>query len=371
MLLGLFKKKNTTENKYNKNGKNYYELTVKEIIQETPDAIKVIFDKPNEISYQAGQYITIILTFNGKESRRSYSLCSSPVTDDFLAIAIKKVDGGNVSNYLVRNLNPGDKLNVLNPGGNFTTEFHSNNERTLLLFAGGSGITPILSIIKTALHTEPKSKIILVYQNRNIQTTIFKDYLEKLHRKFPHRFQVVHILSKPEKTWEGKAGRLSAEMVAEIVKEEKIDLSASDVFFCGPKGMMDTAELVMKKLGVDKNRRYKESFVSSSRPDEDANRSNQSVPEFEESEVTILLEGEEYQIKVKREDFILETGLDAGLDLPFSCQSGLCTTCRGKLLEGKVIMEDPEGLTDDEIAEGYVLICIGHPGSEKIRIEIG
>ncbi len=369
MVLSLFKKKEDKTVKEHSVGPKYYDLKVEEVIQETEDAITIVFNNPNnEISYKPGQYLTLILQIDGKEERRSYSLSSSPETDTNLAVTVKKITGGHVSNYLNYKLKAGQNMRVLEPMGNFTTEFDVDNERTLLLFAGGSGITPLVSIIKTALLKEPKSKIILVYQNRNSNSIIFKDLLHQLSEKHAKTFKIIHVLSRPDSNWQGRSGRITADMIKEIVSEENLSNKNTDVFFCGPSGMMETAEHVLEEMGIKNENRHKESFVTASPKKENVPDQTNS---FKESTVTLQLDGDEYQVVVKPTEFILENALDADIDAPFSCQSGLCTTCRGKLISGKVTMEDPDGLTDEEIAQGYVLICVSHPASKEIKIEIG
>ncbi len=370
MIQSLFKRKDKKELRKPVGGVNYYDLPVREIVRETADTISIVFDNSDhKINYEAGQYITLIMQIDGKEVRRSYSLSSSPAIDDHLAVTVKKIEGGNVSHYLNHKLKPGDKIRVLQPMGNFTTEFNENQDRTLLLFAGGSGITPLISILKTLLVREPKSNAILIYQNRNLQSIIFKGLIDSLVAKHPNDLKVFHVLSKPEKSWKGKSGRLTADMVKHIIQETNFNLHNTDVFFCGPSGMMNTAEMVMEELGVDKSRFYKESFVAT--PSRKESPEDQEELSEETSKVHILVDGQEHEVNVKRNEFILETALDHDIDIPFSCQSGLCTTCRGKLLNGKVRMEDPDGLSEGEIAEGYILTCVSHPDSREIKIEIG
>lgn len=370
MIQSLFKWKDKKEEKKSTGGVKYYDLRVREVVRETADAITIIFENPDHIiNYKAGQYITLIMNIEGDEVRRSYSLSSSPLTDDHLAVTVKKIKGGHVSEYLNHQLGPGDKIRVMQPLGNFTTEFDKAYDRTLLLFAGGSGITPLISILKTLLAAEPKSNAILIYQNRNLQSIIFKDLIDSLVKKHPDILKVFHILSKPEKSWKGQSGRLTADMVKHIIQKTNFNLHNTDVFFCGPSGMMDTAEKVMQELGVDRSRFYKESFLATPSGDKSEKKLENLADDI--SQVQIEVDGQKYEIGVKHDEFILETALDHDIDIPFSCQSGLCTTCRGKLLSGKVRMEDPDGLTDTEIAEGYILTCVSHPDSQEIKIEIG
>jgi ring-1,2-phenylacetyl-CoA epoxidase subunit PaaE len=370
MLQSLFKRKNKKTDKNKTGGVSYYDLKIKEIIRETEDAITIVFDNAGEkIEYKAGQYVTLIMEIDGQEVRRSYSLSSSPETDEDLAVTVKKVEGGNVSRYVNHQLKPGDRIRLMQPLGKFTTDFHSENKRTLLLFAGGSGITPLISIIKTLLAVEKGSNAILIYQNRNLQSIIFKNFIDTLSMKYPDRFKIIHVLSKPEKSWKGRSGRITADMVESIIKETGFNSQNAEVFFCGPAGMMETAELVMEELGLDRTRFHKESFVAT--PSKKEETENEEEIQDDSSSVHIFVEGQEHVVTVKRDEFILETALDNDVDIPFSCQSGLCTTCRGKLISGKVRMEDPDGLSEDEIAQGYVLTCVSHPDSKEIRIEIG
>lgn len=367
-MLSIFKKKNK-EKKTLKSA--YFTLRIRDIIRETDDAITIVFDNPNQtISYKAGQFITLILNVHGEKVRRSYSLCSSPYVDDFLAVTVKKVDGGSVSHFINEELKPGDTVEVMEPMGNFTTEFNSGNERTFVIFAGGSGITPLMSIIKSALDQEPHSRIILVYQNRTEASIIFNKEINQLKFAYPDRFAVEHVLSNPDMNWSGMFGRLSEQHVDQIFKTHVKELNKAHVFLCGPRGMMQTVESGLDKLGIGMERRYKESFTSSSEKSTSVSKEEQ-VTEFTESSVTILLDDEEYNISVKPKDFILETALDAGIDMPFSCQSGLCTACRGKLVSGEVSMEEPDGLSDSELDEGYILCCVSHPASPDIKIIVG
>jgi ring-1,2-phenylacetyl-CoA epoxidase subunit PaaE len=308
---------------------------------------------------------------DGQEIRRPYSLSSSPDIDSDLMITVKKMDKGKVSIHLINELKTGQDIRIMAPSGNFTTDFDPKNNRNFVLFAGGSGITPIMSIMKSALVREPDSRIILVYQNHNEASIIFKRAIDEFQGKYPGRFKVTHILSKPSDSWTGLTGRLSADQVKNIFHQYGITSNNSTVFICGPNGMMETIEDTLDELGFGMKNRFKERFSTP-----DTNNKNQigSIPEPNdvlESNVTIILDNEEYFLKIKPDEFILEAALDEDLDMPFSCQSGICTTCRGRLLSGNVIMEDPEGLSDEEITAGYILTCVSHPNSKDLKIEIG
>jgi len=370
MAISFFKKKKKTNNGVA--GAVYYTVTVLDIVRETEDAISIVFNNPeNQIQYKPGQYITLIVNIEGEEMRRSYSLSSSPDYDQKLSVAVKEIDEGKVSKFLVNRLKPGDELKIMAPAGNFTTELNERNARTFVLFAGGSGITPLMSIMKSVLIAEPKSDILLVYQNRNEESVIYDGLIRDLIKEYGDRIRVKHVLSQPSDAWQGMRGRLSADQIESIFSDENISREDLAVFICGPGGMMETVETTLDHLGIDKKKRFKESFYSSKTDKENGENLSEVTATVAESTVTIILDHEEHEIKVRNKEFILETALDSDINMPFSCQSGICTSCRGKLLEGKVTMEEPEGLSDEELEEGYILTCVSHPASDHIKIEMG
>ncbi|MFW5760258.1 MAG: 2Fe-2S iron-sulfur cluster-binding protein [Cyclobacteriaceae bacterium] len=356
-MLGLFKKKKKKEHRY-----DY--LTVKELQWHGKNAATIVFEAPEDtFEYKPGQYLTIITEVDGKEERRSYSLNSSPYIDKNPAVTIKREEGGKVSGYLIDNLKPGDELKIIKPMGKFTTDFDPKNKRHLVFIGGGSGITPLYSILRSALEKEPESKVTLLYGNRDEENVIFKDKLQQLKNQYSDRFTYFHTLSQPGESWTGEKGRLDQEKLSAVLGDE---LKANEYFLCGPQGMMKMAEEYLKGQGCVNV--FKESFVAS---DEIKNiKIVESAGKRKPSEVTVIDGGEEYTFTVEPDKSILETALDNGIDLPYSCQSGICTTCRCKKLEGEVEMEVSEGLTDDEIAEGYVLICVGHAKSDKVRLDL-
>jgi ring-1,2-phenylacetyl-CoA epoxidase subunit PaaE len=372
MVLSLFKKKVKNEKIKGPSGPQYYNLTIKEIIKETDEAISILFSNPeNKITYLPGQYLTLILNIEGEEVRRSYSLSSSPDLDPNLSVTVKKVDNGKVSNYLVDQLKPGVEVKVMEPMGNFTTEFEKENERSFVLFAGGSGITPLMSIMKSALIAEPKSDITLLYQNRTENSIIYNKLLEELQDKYPDRLRVIHILSQPTANWNGLKGRLNQDIIQDVFRQYQIKTEKSSIFTCGPQGMMDAVESALDLLSVDKKNRHKESFYSPDSNIKKAAKTEEKRSSDTESLVTIILDSEEHEISVRSNEYILETALDADINMPFSCQGGICTSCRGKLLSGNVKMDDPDGLSDEEIEAGYILTCVSHPVSRDVKIEMG
>jgi len=356
-MLGLFKKK--------KKGKHHYQyLTVKELQWHGKNAATIVFEAPEEnFDYKPGQYLTIITEVDGQEERRSYSLNSSPFLDKNPAVTIKREEGGKVSGYLIDNLKPGDEVKILKPMGKFTTDFDPKNKRHLVLIGGGSGITPLYSILTSALDQEPETKVTLVYGNRDEESIIFKHALDELNKKHGERFTYYHTLSQPGENWLGEKGRIDQKKLTKVLGDE---LKANEYYLCGPQGLMKTAEEYLKDKGCVNV--FKESFVAS---DEIKNiKVVEGESKRKPSEVTVIDGGEEHTFTVEPDKSILETALDNGIDLPYSCQSGICTTCRCKKLEGEVEMEVSEGLTDEEIAEGYVLICVGHAKSDKVKLDL-
>ncbi|WP_422008695.1 2Fe-2S iron-sulfur cluster-binding protein [Roseivirga pacifica] len=363
MAFGLFKKKKKETKENIPSG--FLKLKVNKVVKETADAVSIHFEQPEDgrIFYKAGQYFTIMVNINGKDERRSYSLCSSPYTDELPAVGVKRVEGGLVSNYLNSEVKAGDELLVVPPMGNFTTEFTTANDRHLVLFGGGSGITPLISIAKSALSQEPNTKVTLVYANRNEDSIIFKSEIESLSAN--EQFEVKHVLESIPAGWSGFSGRISQPLIEQVLAS--VDVAKIECFTCGPAPMMDVVLDSLAALGVDSSRVHKESFVSTKLEE----NKKESAEELVAREVTVILDDEEYKFTVNPDESILEKGLDEGLNLPFSCQSGLCTSCRGKCLSGKVKMDESEGLTEAELEEGFVLPCVAHPLTDDVKIEIG
>jgi ring-1,2-phenylacetyl-CoA epoxidase subunit PaaE len=260
----------------------------------------------------------------------------------------------------------------MEPMGQFTSEFNPARKRHLIMFAGGSGITPMMSIIKSILTQEPESIVSLIYCNRDIDSIIFKDVLEKMQTKDEGRLHVIHVLDNAPMNWQGYSGLLNHEMLTKLF--ERIPdwgIEKTTYLMCGPEGMMKNVETLLAERHIPKEKVFKESFVQGT-IDKDKKEDTSAISDqLVEREVTIRYDGQEYKLKVPPNKAILETALDAGIDLPYSCQSGLCTACRGKALSGKVKLDEEEGLSQSERAEGYVLTCVGHPLTDDVVIEIG
>ncbi|MEQ8423107.1 MAG: ferredoxin--NADP reductase [Cyclobacteriaceae bacterium] len=373
MAFGLFKKSEKKED--SNRGSHYYELVVKDIVKETKDAITIVFHQPegNKINYKSGQFLTLIAPIDGKDVRRAYSLCSSPFVNDDLAVTVKRVDNGLMSNHLPDNLKIGDKVKIMEPMGQFVTEYDSTKKRHLIMFAGGSGITPMMSIIKSIINQEPDSIVSLIYCNRDIDSVIFRNELEKLQTTFEGRLHVIHVLDNAPMNWQGYSGLLNSDMLSKLV--ERIPdwgIDSTTYLMCGPEGMMKNVDTLLTDRNIPKEKIFKESFVQGT-IDKEAKKETGVGDDGEAKtrEVTIRYDGEEYKVKVEPDSTILETALDMGIDLPYSCQSGLCTACRGKALSGKVKLDEEEGLSQSERDEGYVLTCVGHPMTDDVVIEIG
>ncbi len=349
----------------------YYHLTVKEVIQETTDTITISFWHPvhQAISYNAGQFLTIISEIGGKKIRRSYSMSSSPHADASLAVSVKRVPNGLMSNHLNDTIKPGDALEVMEPMGHFSPQLNPQQSRHVVLFGAGSGITPLMSIAKSVLTIEPNSKVFLVYGNRNQEGIIFKKQLEDLEQKHAGHFEVHHVLTQPQGVWVGMKGRINEGMTVVLLKQMGVALHNADFFLCGPEGMMQEVQKGLKDLNISPERVHQELFFSS--PD----AKNHDQPEEEESTlkaqtVVIHYEGNRYETEVKPHQTILEAFLDKDIDLPYSCQAGMCTACLGKCTSGKVMMDEEDGLTEKEIQQGYILTCVAHPMSKGVEIEI-
>ncbi len=355
-------------------GPKYYNLEVSKIEKETGDTITIFFENPESgpIPYKSGQFLTLILPIDGEKIRRSYSLCSVYGLHDKMAVTVKRVQGGKVSNYLNDHLKVGESIELMEPSGVFTTNFDSSNKRQVFLIGGGSGITPLMSILRSTLEFEPDSMVNLIYANRNQDSIIFRERLKVLEDQFSERLKITYILDAAPEGWNGHSGMISPEMMNGILDQEMRDGYPYEFFLCGPTAMIDLVVDILENRDLDKKRIHRENFVSKSKnPLQNKTEAEQKESGHDTYEVTVLCDGEEHSFEVTPEKTILETALDLDIDLPFSCQSGLCTACRGKLISGKVELDESEGLSEQEIKDGYVLTCVGHPVTPDVKIEIG
>jgi ring-1,2-phenylacetyl-CoA epoxidase subunit PaaE len=355
----------------------FYEVKVADIRRETADCVSVALNIPAEakeaFKYTQGQYITFKVNVNGEELRRSYSICTSPVTDNEIRVAIKKVQGGRVSGYFNDMLKVGDTLQVMPPMGNFHTSLTDFNKKHYVLFAGGSGITPMLSILKTSLHAESQSKVTLFYGNQNEDAIIFKNDLDKLEQQYSDRLKVYHILNEPQKEENKQDSLFVGIMMPEKNKalmEKFINRNDDlEIFICGPSGMMASVEETLNLLAVDRKRVHLEYFSAPADTSETVSVPDTAGDLTFESKVKIISDGEEYNLTLGADDIILDAALEAGIDAPYACRGGSCCTCRAKLLEGKVVMKVNYALLDWEVEEGYILTCQSIPVTPNVVVD--
>ena len=364
----------------------FWSLPIDEIRDETPDAYSVFFRNPDPktFSYFAGQYLTLRVMIGGEEYRRAFSLSSSPATDERLCITIKRVEGGRVSNYLRDELKAGDELDVMPPMGNFRLEPDPAHALHYVLVGGGSGVTPLMSILKTVLVEEPNSKASLWLVNRNEASIIFLEELQRLSATYPDRLHVFHTLTQPEPDWKWATGRLDTSKVYDLLSELFMtDELRKRYYLCGPQGLMDATERAFDRHAVHPAHVYRE-FYSAPVPTEEEVAAAYAEPEPERPEdyfdgeqsyevitrtVRIGLDGEWTEVAVAPGKNVLQAAMDAGLDPPYSCQAGICTSCMAHLKSGTIAMDENEGLSSRELEEGYVLTCQCHPLSDGVEIE--
>lgn len=346
----------------------YFHLKVKEVIRETADTITISFWHPlNEmIKYESGQFLTLIPVINGQKVRRSYSMSSSPHAETSPAVTVKRVTDGLVSNWLNDNVKEGDFIEIMEPMGHFKITPDAQNSRTIVLIGAGSGITPLMSIAKTVLKVEAQSRVVLLYGSRDEANIIFKKQLDELVAQYGSRFVVTHSLSRPTGQWDGQEGRINTNFILDQLRAvPSFNPANTECFLCGPEGLIDASKKALATFNVPESKVHKESFfhAASAEPEEEDGS-------LKKQEVTVLYEGSEYKFEVAPHQTILEAALDLDIDLPYSCQAGMCTACMGKCTSGKVKLDEEDGLTKSEIEKGFVLTCVAHPLSKNVVIEI-
>lgn len=350
----------------------FYPFRVSAIQKETNDCVSIVFNIPPSLqaqfAYSAGQYITLKKIINGEEVRRSYSLCSSPLENEW-RIAVKKVDGGLFSNYANEELQVGDLLDVMPPLGKFTLTTTDKEGKKYLFFTAGSGITPVLSIIKTILQTEPSANITLVYGNKNVGSIIFKEQIEALKNKYTVRLQVIHILSRERTDAPLFHGRIDQQKCEQLCNK-LIDLTITDeCFICGPEEMTLSIRDFIVAKGFDRKKVHVELFNTQ----KNEKAKTQTIIKEDNtaiSKITVKLDGRSFDFDLALAgNSILDAALAQGADLPFACKGGVCCTCKAKVLEGKVSMDVNWGLEEEEIEQGYVLTCQSHPLTESVVVD--
>jgi ring-1,2-phenylacetyl-CoA epoxidase subunit PaaE len=349
----------------------FHRLAINDLRRETTDAISMTFAIPKELSdeyaFAPGQYLTLRTTMDGEEVRRSYSICSSP-DDRELRIAVKKVDGGAFSSWALEALRSGDQLDVMTPTGRFGVAYAPDQARVHVGFAAGSGITPIISIIRGILTREPRSRFFLFYGNRTTDGILFREALEELKDRFIGRLSVFHVLSQEEQDLPVLHGRLNREKVSLLLRAMVPAAAVDHVFICGPLAMSEEIEATCVDLGIPEPRIHVERFVSEfgGKPRAKAQVSAEAPPA---AIASLIFDGKRRDVPVAEGEAILDAALRAGMELPYACKGGMCSTCRAKVVEGETRMDVNYSLEPWELEAGFVLTCQAHPVSDRVVVD--
>ena len=344
----------------------FYKLVIKEVRRETPSCVSILFNVPEELQsfYQfvAGQYVTLKVTLDGKEVRRAYSICSSPKSGE-LRVAVKAVKNGFFSSFANEKLSVGNLIEVGLPEGKFIFEPHPEKQKNYIAFAAGSGITPILSIVKSVLEGEPKSTFVLVYGNKTIEETIFHDQLQELHLQYVGRFFVHYVYSKINV--EGELfGRIDKSAVNFVLKNKHSEKLFDKYYLCGPEEMINLVSAVLKENNVSEKDVKFELFTTTSTENEKTTQQLEG-----HTKITVVVDDEETSFEMSQKQTILEATLKQGIDAPYSCQGGVCSSCICRITEGKAVMKKNAILTDGEIEEGLVLACQAVPTTDTVFVD--
>lgn len=351
----------------------FHKIKVKDVYKETDDCSVVTFDVPenlaDEFNFRQGQHLTLKADIDGKDTRRSYSLCSSPVDSEW-KVAVKLIRGGAFSTFINSELKTGDTLEIMEPSGMFGVEIEPNKSKNYLFFAAGSGITPVLSMLKTHLAMELKATCKLFYVNRTAKSIIFKEALEQLRNEYFGRLEIYYFLTKERRDIELLNGRFDDEKM-KVLTKNFIDIpDTSEVFLCGPEKMVEYVSNYLIEAGLPKELIHFELFVTGL-SEEDIKRAERLAKQNVEGvEITIVDGGKEFQFTMTKDfDNILDAALNAGADLPFACKGGVCSTCKCEVLEGSVEMKINYALSDKEVGQNLVLSCQAVPTSEKVTVD--
>jgi ring-1,2-phenylacetyl-CoA epoxidase subunit PaaE len=350
----------------------FHKIKVLDIYKETDDCSVITFDIPSNISeefnFRQGQHLTLKADIDGEDTRRSYSLCSSPIDKEW-KVAVKRIPGGKFSTFVNNTLKAGDMLELMAPSGAFGVNI-SKEAKTYIAFVAGSGITPVLSMIKTHLEMEPHAKFKLFYLNQTVKSIIFKEEIEQLRNQFFGRFEIFYFLTKEHRDIELLNGRFTSEKLQEIFSK-LLDVSdVSEAFLCGPEKMIFLVLDELVKAGMPKEHVHYELFVSGL-SEEDIKRAERlSQQNVEGVEITIVDGGKEFHFTMTKDyDTILDAALGAGADLPFACKGGVCSTCKCRVLEGSVEMKVNYALEEDDLAQNFVLSCQSVPTSDSVKVD--
>ncbi len=354
-------------------GRSFRSLAVLDRIEETPDAVSLILERPPDFGYKAGQHLPIRLYLGGREERRTYTLSSSPL-EEHLKITVKRVQGGQVSNLLNDLVRVGDRVEARAPIGSFFLDCHPSNYRSIYLFAAGSGITPMISILKTVLATEPNSSTYLLYGNRDEDRVIFKDELEELLACHPDRFKLAHALSRtrgcsrawwsPRTPWDSRPGIIDRESVRWFLNRHHPKAQDAHYFICGPAGMNESVRAALREIDVPEEDIYVEHFRA---PEERVPTEVSLV----DAVADIRQGGKSFKLSVPKEKTVLQTLLDAGHDPPYSCRSGICGSCRARIVRGEVQMRSAAALSNRDLKRGLVLACQARCTTAEVALDFG
>jgi len=349
----------------------FHRLTIRDLRRETADAVSIAFDVPDRLGpdyrFAPGQYLTLRATIDGEDMRRSYSICSGP-DDGELRIAVKRVEGGVFSDWVNRTLQPGDEIEVMTPTGRFGAPCIPERPRIHVGFAAGSGITPVLSILRGVLAREPDSRFFLFYGNRSTGEILFREALEELKDRFLGRLSVFHVLSQEEQDLPILTGRLDGDKVRRLLRLVVPAEAVDEVYLCGPEAMSREIATTLAGLGVGPEKVHVELFVSAlggrPRPKPVA-----PAPDAPSRTAVLTVDGKRREVPVADGESILDAALRAGMDLPYACKGGMCSTCRAKLVEGEAAMDLNYSLEPWELAAGFILTCQSHPKTDRVVVD--
>jgi len=351
----------------------FYKLPIQHVRKDTRDAVVVELGVPESVreafAFTAGQYLTVRAAIGGKDERRSYSICTSPLSGK-LRVAIKRVDDGVFSSWAHGALQAGDELEVASPQGRFFVPLDPAATRNYLAVAAGSGITPVLSLIEATLAIEPRSRFTLVYGNRSASSTMFREELQHLKDRYLERLALIFITSRERQDVDAFNGRIDRARVLELAKGW-IDLDATDfVFLCGPESMMDAVAQALRERDFPPERVIVERFVA----DGEVARERRERAKTQAERIvhaSVVLDGATRTFEIRKDaESVLEAGLRAGIDLPFSCKGGICSSCRAQLVAGEVDMDVHFALEDYEVRSGVVLMCQSHPVTDEVALDV-
>lgn len=344
----------------------FYKLSIKDIQKETDKCVTISFNVPEEFqdvfTFKAGQYLTLKTFINGEEVRRDYSICSEPKSGE-LTVAVKEVENGTFSKFANRLLKVNDVLEVAPPNGRFIFEPNNSKKRTIVAFAAGSGITPIMSIARTILLQEPKSNFVLIYGNKTPKDTIFFNEILELHHNYLDRFNLQFVFSQSDEE-NALFGRIEKSTVHFIVKNKYKHINIDDFYICGPEQMINTVKEVLIENGVGESNIHFELFTTSKKESV-----SEDMISDGETQITVIVDDEESTFNMSQKKSILEASLAENIDAPYSCQGGICSSCIARIKDGKATMRQNNILTDNEVAEGLVLTCQAHPTTSKIVVD--